>query len=121
MRTLLATSCILLAAIGPASAQRGVDMHARTAGDLAQLCAADPRSPMGDAQINYCHGFAQGVADTMLGMGGSNRPFCFPMPPPTRTATLAQFVSWAKANPGNASMPAALGLATFLRQQFPCR
>lgn len=121
MRTLIVTSCILLAAIAPASAQRGVDMHARTAGDLAQLCAADPRSPVGDAQINYCHGFAQGVADTMLGMGGSNRPFCFPSPPPTRTATLTQYVDWVRSSPQNAGMPAARSLAVFLRQRFPCQ
>ena len=40
-----------------------MSLHARTAGDLAELCGANPRDPQGDAKINYCHGFAQGVVD----------------------------------------------------------
>ena len=44
------------------AAPRAIDLHARTAGDLAELCAANPQEASGDAKINYCHGFAQGVA-----------------------------------------------------------
>ncbi len=49
----------------PAQAQRTLDIRARTAGDLADLCGANPRDPQGDAKINYCHGFAQGAVDAM--------------------------------------------------------
>jgi Tat protein secretion system quality control protein TatD with DNase activity len=100
-------------------AQRPISLHARTAEDLAQLCAANPRTPIGDAQVNFCHGFTQGVADTMMGL--LEKPFCFPQPTPTRTATLAQFVDWVKAVPDHTKLPAARGFATFLRERFPCK
>ncbi len=119
-RFLIAAACSVLFLLPVAShAQRAISLHARTAEDLAQLCAANPRTPIGDAQINFCHGFAQGVADTMIGL--LEKPFCFPQPPPTRTATLAQFVDWVKASPDHAKLPAARGFATFLRERFPCK
>jgi hypothetical protein len=104
-----------------ASAQRAVALHARTAGDLAQLCGANPRTERGDAEINYCHGFAQGAADVLLGTAGANKPFCFPNPAPTRTATLAQFGDWVRASSDHASLPAARGLAQFLGERYPCK
>jgi Rap1a immunity proteins len=102
-------------------AQRAINLHARTAGDLAALCGARPGNPRADAGINYCHGFAQGVADVLLGTAGTKKPFCFPNPPPTRTATLAQFVDWVRAMPEHAQLPAARGLAQFLGERFPCK
>ncbi len=57
----LALTVVLFAL--PAQAQRGVNLQARTAGDLADLCAANPKDPQGDAKINFCHGFAQGAID----------------------------------------------------------
>lgn len=119
-RLLIAAACAAPLLVPAAShAQRAISLHVRTAEDLAQLCAANPRSPIGDAQVNFCHGFAQGVADTMLGL--QRNPFCFPNPPPTRAATLAQFVDWVKADPDHAKLPAARGLAIFLRERFPCK
>ena len=62
-----------------ASAQRAIDLHARTAGELAQLCAANPRDPRGASEVNYCHGFAQGVADVLLETASGTKPyFLFP-------------------------------------------
>ena len=120
MNRLLIAACSAPLLLPAAShAQRAISLHARTAGELAQLCSANPRDPRGDAEINYCHGFSQGVADTMRGL--QHNPFCFPNPPPTRTATLAQFVDWVKAVPDHAKLPAARGLATFLRERFPCK
>jgi hypothetical protein len=101
-------------------AQRAINLRVRTASDLAQLCAANPRDPRGDAAINFCHGFAQGTVDVLLGISRANKPFCFPNPPPTRTATLAQFVEWVRAAPAHASLPAARALAQFLHERFPC-
>lgn len=105
----------------PSQAQRAISLHAGTAGDLARLCAANPRDPRGQAEVNYCHGFAQGAADVLLGTAGERKPFCFPNPAPTRTATLAQFVEWVRAVPGHAGLPAAKGLAQFLGERFPCK
>ena len=42
-------------------AQRGINIQARTAGELADLCAANPKDAQGDAKINFCLGFAQGA------------------------------------------------------------
>ena len=47
----------------PAQAQRGVNIQARTAGELAELCAANPKDALGDAKINFCQGYAQGAVD----------------------------------------------------------
>jgi len=118
----LAGTVMALGALPVASqAQRAIDLHARTAGDLAQLCAANPRDGRGDAEVNYCHGFAQGAADVLLGTAGNKKPFCFPNPAPTRTATLTQFVEWVRAVPEHAKLPAARGLAQFLGERFPCK
>ena len=103
------------------AAPRGIDLHARTAGELAALCGANPREPGADAKINYCHGFAQGALDVELHYAGAKRPFCFPNPMPTRTATLNEFVNWVRAQPEHARLGAAPGLFRFLGERFPCK
>lgn len=105
----------------PAQAQRAVDIRVRTAGDLADLCGANPKDPQGDAKINYCHGFAQGAVDVALRNAGDKKPFCFPSPAPTRTATLAQFVDWVRALPEHRTQGAVDGLLHFLGERFPCK
>lgn len=113
---------VLVAAAGlvlplAAHAQRAIDLHVRSAGDLAELCAANPREPGGDARINYCHGFAQGVVDVELMHG---KPFCFPQPVPTRTATLRAFVAWVRESSEHARMNPVNGLMRFLGERYPC-
>ena len=117
------TGAVAALALFPAvsHAQRGINLTTRTAADLAALCGAKSGTPRADAGINYCRGFAQGVADVLLGTGGATKPFCFPNPPPTRAATLAQFVDWVRAVPEHAQLPAARGLAQFLGERFPCK
>jgi hypothetical protein len=102
----------------PAQAQRAVDLHARTAGELAALCSVNPREPAADAKLNYCHGFAQGVVDVELMHG---KPFCWPSPPPSRDATLAQFVRWVRAQPDRERANPVNGLMQFLRETYPCK
>ncbi|MBV8613377.1 MAG: hypothetical protein JOY66_06340 [Acetobacteraceae bacterium] len=110
-----------IAALAPsAHAQRATNLHARTAGELADLCAANLRGGLGDAEVNYCHGFAQGAVDVMLHDAGEKKPFCFPSPTPTRTETLGQFVRWVRADSSHASLPAAGGLYQFLTERYPC-
>ncbi len=103
-----------------AHAARGTNIHARTAGELAELCAANPAQGIGDARVNYCHGFAQGAVDVMLHDAGEKKPFCFPSPMPTRTETLGQFVRWVRADSSRASLAAAGGLFQFLTDRYPC-
>jgi len=100
----------------PAHAQRNVALHARTAGELAQLCTASPEQPARDAKINYCHGFAQGVVDVeqMHGMR-----FCIPKGT-SRDATLAEFARWVGADPQRHSANAVTGLTQFLTEHYPC-
>ena len=112
----LAVAC--LAAPPAAHAQREIDLHVRSAGELADLCAANPRDAGADARINYCHGFAQGVVDVELMHG---KPFCFPSPAPSRSATLHQFVEWVRASSQRGSASPVNGLMQFLTERYPCK
>jgi Rap1a immunity proteins len=116
---LLAAACVALPVA--AHAQRQISLHARTAGELAELCGVKPRETAADAKINYCHGFAQGVVDAELIKAGDKKPFCWPNPPPSRDATLAQFVDWVRALPAHSSEGAVEGLMQFLTERYPCK
>lgn len=122
MRLPLALAAALaVGVLAPAAhAARAVNLHAGTAGELAEMCAANPRQEMGDARINYCHGFAQGAVDVFIHFESEKKTFCFPKPTPTRTETLGQFVTWVRADPARARFQAAAGLYRFLQDRYPC-
>lgn len=101
----------------PAHAQRTIALHARTAGELADLCTVSPRQPASEAKINYCHGFAQGMVDVEQAHG---MRFCFPAGT-SRDTTLAEFARWVGAQPQRRSANAVTGLTQFLRERYPCR
>jgi hypothetical protein len=112
-----------IAAPGGAFAATDADFAAKTTGDLVNLCAADPKEPLGTAALNFCHGFAQGAVSVVMEEAAASkraRFFCFPTPAPARTTTLAEFVTWARANPSHMGETPADGLFAFLRQRFPC-
>jgi hypothetical protein len=98
-----------------------IDLHVRTARDLAALCATPPNSAGADAKINFCHGFAQGAVEDRLRMSADKKPFCFPTPAPKRSATIAEFVGWVRSMPANGDMPAIDGFFKFLGERFPCK
>jgi hypothetical protein len=102
-------------------AAKPIALHARTSGELAELCGANPKDPAADAKINYCHGFAQAAVDLELQHAGDKKPFCFPSPTPSRSATLGEFVGWVRAMPDHRTLPAAEGLFKFLAERFPCK
>jgi hypothetical protein len=104
-----------------ARAAQPITLHARTAGELAELCGANPKEPAADAKLNYCDGFAQAAVDLELQHSGDKKPFCFPSPAPTRHATLAEFVNWVRAMPDHRSLSATDGLFKFLAERFPCK
>jgi Rap1a immunity proteins len=114
-----AMGTILLA--WPAQAQRSTTLQARTTGELADLCAASPRDPLGDAKINFCHGYAQGVIQDEIRRAEGKKAFCFPTPPPTRTATMNEFVAWVRALPEHRTPPVVEGLIQFLGERYPCK
>ena len=115
----VALTAILLAV--PALAQRGVSLQARTAGELADLCGTNPKDPLGDARINFCHGFAQGAITVELRHTEGKKPFCFPSPTPSRTATMGEFVNWVRSMPDRKSQNAVDGFFQFLGERFPCK
>jgi Rap1a immunity proteins len=114
-----ALSALLLAL--PAQAQRSASFQARTAGDLADLCAANPKEPLGDAKINFCHGFAQGAITVEQRHSEGKKPFCFPSSPPSRAATMGEFVNWVRALPEHKTPSAVDGFFQFLGERFPCK
>ena len=105
----------------PAQAQRGVNIQARTAGELADLCGTSPKDPLGDARINFCHGFAQGAITVELRHTEGKKPFCFPSPAPSRSATMGEFVNWVRSMPDRKSQNAVDGFFQFLGERYPCK
>jgi len=118
--SLVVLTAALLAA-PPAMAQRGITIQARTAGELADLCAANPKDPQGDAKINFCLGYGQGALSTEFRNAEGKKTFCFPSPAPTRVATMTQFAEWVRALPDHKPLPAADGFFRFLAERFPCK
>jgi len=118
-RLCFAVVCALMAM--PVWAAQTIILQARTAGDLAALCAAEPGSPGSDAKINFCHGFAQGAVDDRMRIAVDKKPFCFPSPTPSRTATMHEFVNWVRSDPTNRELPVLDGLFKFLGERFPCK
>jgi hypothetical protein len=121
MRSWVLVFCGLLLASASSWAAQPIVLQARTAGDLAALCAADPNSSGADAKINFCHGFAQGAVDDRLRVSADKKPFCFPNPTPSRASTMQQFVAWVRSDPANRDMPVLDGLFKFLGERFPCK
>ena len=124
MRTYIAVAVMgsaLLATSLNAQAAQPISLRVRTASDLAELCGANPKDAAADAKINYCHGFAQGVVDLELQHTADKKPFCFPSPAPSRSATLNEFVNWVRSLPEHRSLPATDGLFKFLAERFPCK
>jgi hypothetical protein len=121
MRFCAAVGAFLVCApISNAVAARAILPRVSTAGELAEMCAANPTQELGDAKINYCHGFAQGAVDVISHYQSAKKTFCFPKPTPTRTETMLQFSHWVHANPAHARFQAAAGLYQFLNERYPC-
>ena len=122
MKRLSALTFVLASlSASPAWAAQPLTLRVNTASDLAELCGANPKDTAADAKINYCHGFAQGAVDVELRRAGDKKPFCFPSPSPSRSATLTEFVNWVRAMPDHRSLNALDGLFRFLGERFPCK
>ena len=121
MKRFFLVACALGLLSGSAWAAQPIILQARTAGDLAALCAADPNSAGADAKINFCHGFAQGAVDDRMHVATDKKPFCFPSPTPSRASTMHEFVAWVRSAPANRDLPVLDGLFKFLGERFPCK
>lgn len=122
MKRYLALALLSVSLSAPAAwAAQPLSLRANTASELADLCGANPKEAAADAKINWCHGFAQGAVDVELRRAGDKKPFCFPSPPPSRSATLAEFVNWVRSMPDHRNLGALEGLFRFLGERFPCK
>ena len=116
-------AALLAAALPASAASPDTALEVRTAGDLADLCAAPRTDPTGPEKQNFCHGYAQGalVMELKREAAVGKKRICFPNPAPTREATMSEFVKWTRAIPKNQALPATDGLFTFLSERFPCK
>lgn len=98
------------------------NFHLQTARDLVDLCSATEGDPLGTAAINFCHGFALGVYQSLSEQQAAmrNKMFCIAQPTPSRNQALADFVSWAKANPPVMEERPADALVHYLTTRYPC-
>lgn len=103
------------------AAPQSISLHANNAGELADLCGANPNQPAADAKINFCHGFAQGMLDATRKRAQEAKKFCFPPNPPSRAAVMGEFVNWVRAMPDHRSQTAFDGLVNFFAERFPCK
>ncbi len=117
---IFAAALAAVAPFGLAQAGQPISLHIRTAGDLADLCAAPPNAPGTDAKLNYCDGFAQGAVDVQMKLAGDRKPFCFP-PGTSRRVTMVQFSEWVRATPAHRGLEVTDGLFQYLGERFPCK
>jgi len=122
--SLAVLSCLLV--LEPAGARATVtedQFVARTTGDLAALCSADPSDPLYTAAVNFCQGFGAATYSILSAVERAEpqvRLICTPQVQPTRNEVVAAFVSWARAHPARATMPAVDGVAAYLADTYPC-
>jgi hypothetical protein len=120
MNRIAALALAAALAAAPAFAQKSISLRATTAGELADLCGANPREPAADARINFCHGFAQGALDVERKRAEDSKLFCFPPNPPSRDVVMGEFVNWVRALPDHRTQSALAGLFHFFGERFPC-
>ena len=117
---------LILAVSGVHTARAEVtedNFHLRTTGDLVALCAPAPTDRMMTAAVNFCHGYATGAYSALAEVDAARRGpklACLPTPAPTRNAALAEFVTWARAQPERLALPPLDGVVGFMRDQYPC-
>jgi Rap1a immunity proteins len=116
--------CAGLLATAAQAAVTEAQFPPKTTADLIALCGDTKADPMMTAAVNYCHGFVEGSVEVALSYEAvtrrSHEPFCLPSPPPSHDQALAQFVSWANAEPQRLNEPAEVGLLSFLTETYPC-
>jgi hypothetical protein len=129
MRHTIAALCTIIgcASFGVTKGQAEVSQDQfppKTTGDLVALCNATKVDPLMTAALNFCNGFAEGAVELALGYESVARkdrqPFCLPTPRPSHNEAVAQFTTWANAEPKRLEEPPIIGLFRFLEQQYPC-
>ena len=118
-------SLLALAAAAPGAAYAAVtpeNFRVRTAGDLADLCAAGNADAMRTAAINFCEGFLVGTYQTLeeWQMAHKAKLFCPPAHPPTRDEAVQAFATWVWNSPSEQNERPADAFLRFLTEKLPC-
>jgi hypothetical protein len=96
----------------------------RTTADFVALCTPQSDDPQAGAATAYCYGFAEGAVEIVLSYSAagpqSHRPFCLPSPVPRVSQVVGEFVAWANNDAAILQKPAAVALAGYLVEHFPC-
>lgn len=119
----IAAAALGLLMPGSAQAATEANFNLNSAGDLVELCSATPDNGIGTAALNFCEGYIQGaVTVEMLNMAAfrGRKLFCLPNPPPTRSQSMSEFVSWGRAAPDRMAQSPTDGLFRFLSERYPC-
>ena len=111
---------VVLAAMSGLAHAQGASLHARTAGELAELCAQKGKDRVGAAKLNFCLGYAQGTFDSEEKHAADKKLFCLTSPAPTRAATMAEFARWVRSS-GSTGTPSQEALLQFMDQKYPCK
>jgi hypothetical protein len=121
--TLSLMGSIMLALPVAAYAATQDNFQLNTTGDLVALCSAESSDPMMTAAVNMCHGFFIATYRVLAVEETKERRkmFCVPSPAPNRNEAIAEFVSWARANPSRLAMPPSDAILGFLESSFPCK
>ena len=117
MRTILAAALLALPCTLAAAQEPG--FATRTVGDLAGVCSGTVPGREKSAAENFCDGYAQGLMSIVIDK--DKNAICLGARPPSRRATMNDFVTWANASEQRKSMPAARGLLAFFQERFPCQ
>lgn len=100
------------------------DFQVPTTRDLVDLCSASStEGPISTAALNFCQGFLLGSVLVQIEHDAADprhKIFCLPSPPPTRSAAMDGFVTWAKADPARMTLRPADGFFSYLAETYAC-
>ena len=100
------------------------DFEVQTTEQLLNLCTAAQTDPLYPQAVNFCHGYLVGAYKySEAAHAGPNAPklVCLPTPPPTRSASIAMFIEWAKARPQFWNEAPVETEFRFLTEKWPCK
>lgn len=123
MKVFGSTIAAALFCAAPALAEESGPFLLDTAGDLAQLCAAQPGDPNHAAAIHLCQGYLIGLhhMHTAVANAVGSGIYCVsPEARPTRDEASAAFAAWIGTSPEHAELEAVDAVLIWASTAFPC-
>ncbi len=122
----LAGMLFVVAMLAPtyAGAVTEEDFMVKTTRNLLNLCTVSAEDPKYKEALHFCHGYLVGAyayhQAEQSGEGG--KPLvCPPDPRPSRNATIAMFIDWARAHPQYMDETPVETEFRFLSEKWPCK